>query len=143
MKYTPLSNEDRLWLQVLDGEIWRRSKDRYGHIHSFPIDSKVPLEAEILDRIKKLISDHCLPLVLHTGPYAELSITVYDHNDAGIPPDRVISLDEQHLGFTGTTFKTWHKTFVGMSKFTHTNENRQVCAFYKLPLPGEEQRYAY
>lgn len=139
---SPLPAEDLEKLRKLDETIWNRSKDQFGHTHAFPKDNK-KLSKEDQAYVLGLIGKHVLPCVLRSGPYGELSFSVWDHSEVpGIPPSRVISLSEEHFGIKAT-FATWRASFDQMSKVTHSQRNREVLAFYNLPEPGPASVYEY
>lgn len=139
---TPLSAEDVKRLREMDQAIWKRSKDRFGSTHAFPKDSKA-LSKKEQEYVLGLIGKHVLPCSLRSGPYGELSFSVFDHSEMlDIPLDRVISLSEEHFGLKGT-FKTWRAVFDEMSKVTHSQRNRDVLAFYGFHPPGPASDYEY
>ena len=139
---TPVSAEDKKWFQDLHKRIWRVTRDRFNHKHAFPVEDKA-LHHQVLRKVKRLLAEHELPCVLHSGPYGGMWMSVYDHSDTpGIPPEFLINLDEVHLGFKGG-FKEWDARFKSMSEFTHSKRNREVCQFYGLPEPEPKERYAY
>lgn len=139
---TALSVDDAQALRDLDARIWNRSRDRFGHSHWFP-RGDLPLSKADRDRVLRLVEKHSLPCVLHSGVYGDLSFSVYGHSDVpGVSPGRLITLAEAHFGLRGT-FEDWSKRFRFMSKVTHTAKNREICEFYKLPLPKPSEDYEY
>jgi len=137
-----VSPEDAAWLKKLDGEIWDRSKDRFGSTHSFESHKRKLLKEE-LKRVLKLVVDHRLPCVLGSGPYGNLSMSIWDHSDVPqVRPDRLISLGEDHVGLE-KGFDRWDDRFKWFSAYTHSDEVRQVLAFYNMPMPEPKLRYEY
>jgi hypothetical protein len=139
---TPLSAEDVVKLREMDQSIWKRSKDRFGHTHAFPKDNRALSEKD-QEYVLDLIGQHVLPCSLRSGPYGELSFSVFNHSEMpDIPPERVISLSEEHFGLKGT-FETWMLVFNEMSKVTHSQRNREVLAYYQFNPPGPASDYEY
>jgi len=135
-----LSEKDVGFLEALNQEIWDRSTDRFGSVHSFPNRELSKAEKE---QILELASSHGLPCVLHSGVYGQLSMSVYDHSGLpGVPPEPVLHVSSKHFGLK-QTFKEWRQEFEFMSALTHSDENRRTLAFYGLPKPGPMSDYEY
>lgn len=140
----PVSPEDKEYLRKLNDRIWRRSHDRFGHVHSFPKDGEMPESDR--SKVLRLIGSHVLPCVLGSGPYGGLFFHVYDHSDVpGIRPDFLAGFDEDHFGRFGhgAGLDEWQKRFDAVSVITHSDRNRQVLEFYGLPEPEPASRYEY
>lgn len=139
---TPLSSEDHEALREMDKRIWTRSKDNFGRTHAFPKDRK-RLSKNDQEFVLGLIGKHVLPCILRSGPYGELSFSVFNHSPVpGVPPERVISLSEEHFGLTGDA-RDWQRRFDKMAKITHSDRNREVLAFYQFLPPGPASDYEY
>ncbi len=138
--YKGLSEQDACWLRRLDDDIWRRTKDRFGSEHPFEIEGS--LSPEDLARVGKLITTHTLPCALGSGIYGNLFMSVFDHQESILraPGDRVITLGQRHI-FSSST--PWNERFAWFSAYTHTAENRRLCAFYGLPEPLNRGHYEY
>lgn len=137
---SPLPPSDVSVLQAMDRNIWHRSKDDFGHVHAFP---EKRLSAADQSFLLDIIGRHVLPCVLTSGPYGELSFSVFNHTEVlGVHPERVISLSEEHFGLKGD-LSDWPRRFREMSKVTHSDRNRQVLAFYEMPEPGPAEDYEY
>jgi hypothetical protein len=68
---------------------------------------------------------------------------VFNHSPVpDVPPERVISLSEEHFGLTGDA-KDWKRRFDELAKVTHSKENRDVLAFYQFLPPGPASDYEY
>jgi hypothetical protein len=140
---SPLSSEERAFLSDLDKKIWNRSTDDLGYEHAFP--SSVLTDDERV-RILDLIGSHVLPCIMCSSVYGSLSIDVADHPFApGITPERIISISEDHFNKfnIGPGFDKWGDRFDAISPLTHNDRNRQICEYYKLPLPGPKSSYGY
>lgn len=142
MTKSPLPDADRLFFRGLEDTIWERSKDRFGGVHSF---AQGVLSEENVTRVLTLIREHSLPCILGSGPYAGLSVAIYDHSPLpAVPPEFLVAFAHQHIPATkDTTAYTWDKRWDWFSALTHTDENRAICEFYKLPLPEPKSRYVY
>lgn len=142
MNPTPVSDEDRRWLKDLHERIWVVTTDRFNHKHGFPKDNKA-LHHRVFHKVKRLLREHELPCVLHSGPYGGLWMGVYNHSDVpGVPPEFLASLDEVHLGLKGG-FKEWDGRFAAMAEFTHSDRNKQMLAFYGLREAEDIDHYRY
>ncbi len=140
---SPLNEEDRRFLKELDEKVWNRSSDRFGAIHSFP---KRTLTREEESRVLQLIGAHVLPCVMGSGPYGELSFSVYGHTTApGSKPECLASFGEDHLSNFGKdrAFERWKFRFEAMSALTHCQRNRQILSFYGMPAPRRADEYSY
>jgi hypothetical protein len=139
-----VSQEDREWCLQVNQKIWRFTIDRLGLTHGFPSTDRKLTRSE-LTRMLKLITDHKLPCVLHSGPYGGLSMSVYDHVDYApdIKPGRLFEIDERHVWTELARDITWDDHFNWFSRYTHNDVNRQMVAFYKLPEPQPKGRYEY
>lgn len=135
-----LPASDREFLKELNKTIWSRTTDRFGSTHQFP-DHKRPISADELNKSVELISVHKLPIILCSGPYANLSICVHDHSlIPQIEPETLLYLSENHFGLSG---KPWKARFDFMSKFSHSQENKDICSFYGLSMPRDKFHYEY
>jgi len=133
---------DRKFMLDLHSAIWRHTVDVYGRKHSFPV-AEPPLTDAQRMRAERLIRQNELPCVMHSGPYAELSIVVYDHiMYPGDRPAFLLALSEEHFGLQRGA-GTWDARFDFMSRFTHTERNKEVCELYDLPQPLLKRAYAY
>lgn len=136
-----VDTEVKAWCQKVDEEIWDRSKDRFGTSHWFESDKRKLKKSE-LNKLLKLIISNKLPCILHSGPYGNLSMSVYDHSDVpGIKPDRLFSLGEKHTRLPERT--AWDTRFEWFAKYTHSIENQQIVDFYKLPEIKQKGYYEY
>lgn len=138
----PLPESDRAFLRSLENTIWNRTKDGIGRTHSF---TQNVLSEEQVDRVLGLIRGYSLPCVLGSGPYASLHIWVYDHSPLpSVPPEFLVAFEHRHIPATkDTTAYTWDQRWDWFSALTHTDENRDICRFYKLPEPEPKSRYVY
>lgn len=135
-----LGEGDRTWLSDLDVEIWDRQRDRLGGGHEF---ANRELSGADLERIIQLVERHRLPCVLGSGPYGNLSMGIFDHSDfPGVPPEHLLSIGEKHVDLP-TGFDNWGERFDWFSRFTHSDSNREMAAFYGLPSPKPRERYEY
>jgi hypothetical protein len=137
---TDLSSKDREWFSALNGRIWDRHLDNFGSVHQF---ENGRLDAEEVEHLTRLIERHRLPCVLGSGPYGGLFMRIFDHSDfPGVAPDLLLAVGEKHFELPAG-FDRWDERFEWFSKFTHSDSNRDVLAFYGLPAPGPRERYEY
>lgn len=142
-KASMVSAEDREWMRDFDKAIWKRSKDEFGCVHSFEKDDRKVKSTE-LKRVLALITKHRLPCILHSGPYAGLSMAIMDHaDDLGKRPDQLMVLGEHHVPFKDYSFKTWDMRFKWFERYTHSEINKSVLEFYDFPAPAKKERYEY
>ena len=135
-----LSEKDRLYLRRFDEIAWKRSKDRFGHMHAFALT----VAAKKVARVLKLVDVHDLPCVLCSGPYGDLWMRVYDHSEAiGVRPEYLVAIAEDHILKDPHAPKKWNDTFDAFSKYTHSARMREILSFYGLPLPQPRSEYEY
>lgn len=140
-----LSPDEARYMSDLDARIWSRSTDGFGYVHSFPARDR-PLSARDRGRVLGLIGSNVLPCVMQSGPYGDLSFSVFNHSEfPGVPPGRVASFHEDHFGRFGHVngHVDWEKRFEEMAAITHSDRNREVLRFYGLPEPRPASYYAY
>lgn len=149
MPAEPLSEDTVETLRAWNERIWNRSRDRFGSTHAFA-NEKRPLTKRERQFILNLIEDHELPCVLHSGPYGNLSMSVFNHVDEPSLMSRehiVIQLSEEHMFGEdyrdNEGFSKWDKRFDAFAKYTHSERNRELCRFYGLPTPAKRERYEY
>lgn len=100
---TPLSAEDKEWIETVDHQIWRETEpDRFGYKHRVESDG-VLLTQEELDRLFRLIRDHHLVTSMGSGVFGfGYSLVVYEEPErvaVGVEekPEYRLSLTEHHL----------------------------------------------
>ncbi len=91
-----------------------------------------------------LIEVNALPCVMGTSAYGGLYITVFDHSDApGVAPGGVFVLFRECWEETAKLPGRSKAIFDKLSRFTHTEDNRRICAFYGFPEPEGWEEYEY
>lgn len=130
-----LQDKDRKWLQEFNVCLWGDTHSIFGRSYKF--------SKKEINKIESLIKKHELPCVLSSGPLGDLSLHIFNHSaGVGIEPERLLAIHQNHLELP-TGFDNWGIRFEYFSKFTHTDRNRELAGFYKLPIPGPESSYEY
>lgn len=136
-----MEQETKEWLRNMNDEIWKRDfVDNTGMRHEF---MSRELSADERSVVQGVIMQFGLPCVLHSGPYGNLSMIVYDHSDfPEIPPEPLFHIGEKHVGLP-PGFQNWNERFDWFARYTHTDKNRRLLRFYGLQDSEARERYEY
>ncbi len=141
----PLDAQDRDWFAVLRNEVWKTHRDSRSGIRWGEALRELT-ETEI-EKIWRLVELHGLPCVMINTAFGfDVGVVVYDHAPVPeIKPEALIAISGDHLpgGKSAPNGRKFGENFDYFSRFTHTDDNRQILDFYGFEEPKSKGHYDY
>jgi len=148
LHYVNLTDPQAPDWEALRKQLWRKlARDRFGHQHS-AITHDARLSEEAWEAIKKLIETKKIPVTMCNVSFGfSVGITLWAEKFEPFPgaveePRPLITIAAGHLPSyeSGGSFELGWDTF---SPLTHSDENRTLLEWNKLPQPGSKVSYDY
>ena len=145
-RHAPVTTDERTWLSALSDALWHhREHDRLGPWSSL----KRELTEPEVWRLWKMACRHRLPCVMINTDFGfRVGMAIYDHAPyPDLPTEHLISISARHLpgaeSETGPRGERFPREFAYFARFTHSERNRQLLAYYGLPSSRDMSYYDY